>query len=233
MNSLLYPQFPDRRESGKTNIEQAHLVLNRMLRIFDFICRKHQIGYWLDYGTLLGAVRHQGFIPWDYDIDLGMLRWDYNRFREIAAKELPRDIFFQNSCTDPAMAKWSWLVEARLRDRYSNYISADNANIDWHNGIQIDLFVYDRDPFYDYSISNSYERSLSKSRIHIKREEIITLKTASFEGYNYPVPTGYDSYLKRCFGNYMQLPPVHERKMPVFDITAPCDHKESLVWGEN
>ena len=87
-----------------------------LLQSFDTVCKKHDIDYWLDYGTLLGAIRHQGFIPWDTDTDVGMLRSDYGVFLEKGVPELPQDIFFQTPETEPAMASWRWLVEARLRD---------------------------------------------------------------------------------------------------------------------
>lgn len=59
------------------------------LEIFDDICKRHGLKYWADCGTMLGAVRHKGFIPWDDDIDIGMLREDYNEFLKIAPYELP------------------------------------------------------------------------------------------------------------------------------------------------
>lgn len=64
-----------------------------LLQSFDTVCKKHDIDYWLDYGTLLGAIRHQGFIPWDTDTDVGMLRSDYALFLEKGVPELPQDIF--------------------------------------------------------------------------------------------------------------------------------------------
>ena len=66
-----------------------------LLQSFDTVCKKHDIDYWLDYGTLLGAIRHQGFIPWDTDTDVGMLRSDYALFLEKGVPELPQDIFFR------------------------------------------------------------------------------------------------------------------------------------------
>ena len=74
-----------------------------LLQSFDTVCKKHDIDYWLDYGTLLGAIRHQGFIPWDTDTDVGMLRSDYALFLEKGVSELPQDIFFQTPETEPAM----------------------------------------------------------------------------------------------------------------------------------
>ncbi|MBR2518426.1 MAG: LicD family protein [Selenomonadaceae bacterium] len=66
-------------------------VWNRQLEIWqevDRICRKHNITYWANSGTLLGAARHKGFIPWDEDFDLMMMRPDYNRFCDVLADEL-------------------------------------------------------------------------------------------------------------------------------------------------
>lgn len=63
-----------------------------LLRIFDHICREEHIEYWVDYGTLLGAVRHQGFIPWDDDIDVSMRYEDYLRFFEVCDRYFPPNV---------------------------------------------------------------------------------------------------------------------------------------------
>ncbi|GAB6122103.1 LicD family protein [Dysgonomonas termitidis] len=234
-NYLKYPQFPDEREAGGTPLKQLNIVLFRLLRIFNFICEKYNIDYWLDYGTLLGAIRHQGFIPWDYDIDIGMLREDYNLFIEKGVKDLPFDIFFQNRDSDPNIGEWGFIVEGRLRDRFSNNIGAQkskSSSTNWHNGIQLDIFVYDYDSKNGW-FSNGFERILSQSRIYLKLEEIEYLDTASFEGHEFPIPIGYDSYLKRCYGDYMKLPSIEEQeKLPDIDIFNSCDHPESLIWKE-
>lgn len=65
------------------------------------VCKKHNIKWFADWGTMLGAVRHKGFIPWDDDIDIGMLRDDWNRFAEIAPKELDKWFEMKNIYNDP------------------------------------------------------------------------------------------------------------------------------------
>ncbi len=72
--------FPDNREDGETPLRQCQLVMLRMLKIFDFLCAKHQIKYFLIGGSLLGAIRHKGFIPWDDDLDVAMTRDNYTKF---------------------------------------------------------------------------------------------------------------------------------------------------------
>ena len=79
------------------DIKEAHRRMLYLLQSFDTVCKKHDIDYWLDYGTLLGAIRHQGFIPWDTDTDVGMLRSDYALFLEKGVPELPQDIFLSDS----------------------------------------------------------------------------------------------------------------------------------------
>ncbi|MBQ8016619.1 MAG: LicD family protein [Methanobrevibacter sp.] len=77
---------------GELNFSATHLKFRslyvELLIFIDNVCRKHEIDYWLGFGTLLGAVRHGGFIPWDDDIDLVILREDYNRLIEVLPEEL-------------------------------------------------------------------------------------------------------------------------------------------------
>ena len=74
-NNLPISSIP-KAEGVFRDIQLANLTL---LKEFDYVCKKNDLTYWLDFGTLLGAIRHKGFIPWDDDIDIGMLRSDYNK----------------------------------------------------------------------------------------------------------------------------------------------------------
>lgn len=82
-----------------------------ILSEIDRICRKHQIKYWLEFGTLLGAIRHNGFIPWDDDCDIGMMRSDFIRFKNVISKELSSNFFFQTRQTDEKY--WRKIVKIR------------------------------------------------------------------------------------------------------------------------
>jgi len=94
--------IPDLRPQGDTPLRSCQLVMLRLLKIFDAICNEAGLQYWLDGGTLLGAMRHSGFIPWDDDVDVKMPIDDYHRFLALASDVLPYDIFLQTRETDPA-----------------------------------------------------------------------------------------------------------------------------------
>ena len=131
--------YPDIRDTGDTNLRRCQLVMGRMLKVMHHLCEKHDVRYFLIFGSLLGAIRHKGFIPWDDDLDVGMTRSDYETFIEKVVPELPNDIFFQNSVTDKHYPP-SGVVEARLRDKYSKYTD----KYKYHDGLLVDIFVYDK-----------------------------------------------------------------------------------------
>jgi lipopolysaccharide cholinephosphotransferase len=138
--------YPDNRENFEPGMRQCQMVMLRMLKIVDHLCAKHNISYFLNGGTLLGAIRHQGFIPWDDDLDIGMTRENYEKFVKLAVPELPYDIFFQSDETDNHFPACH-IIEAKLRDRYSSYKRRDEdkkAWLTWQDGLQIDIAVFDR-----------------------------------------------------------------------------------------
>ena len=128
--------FPDKRLSGGgNNLQKAQSVMLRILKVFDAICKKHNLDYWLDAGTLLGAARHGGFIPWDDDVDVIMPIDSYVKFCKIAESELPFDMFFQTKQTD-SEHDITW---AKIRDRFS-YMDDPGGPYPYCQGIPIDIF---------------------------------------------------------------------------------------------
>ena len=174
----------DNREEGCDELGQAKLVMLKLLRVFDDICRKNNLKYWLDGGTLIGAIRHNGFIPWDDDIDVAMLSDDYEKFIEIAQQELPDDVFLQTRKTDKKYP----LYITKLRDKYSTYEEQNVARLNCHKGIFIDIFPMDyiRYPFMqrnlklflhgtNYSELHSPIKSLIQQTIGRINRKIISL----------------------------------------------------------
>ena len=119
-------------------LRKAQLIMLDMLIEFDAICKKHQLHYWLDSGTLLGAVRHQGFIPWDDDIDLSMPIEDYNKLLKIAQTELSSEVFFQTSQTDKGF-KFDYI---KLRSNKASIVEfhEKDEDIQYHQGVFVDIF---------------------------------------------------------------------------------------------
>lgn len=78
-------------EGFQRELQLANLAL---LKEFDYVCKKNNLLYWLDFGTLLGAYRHKGFVPWDDDIDIGMMRQDYNKLPKLFNETTRNPDFF-------------------------------------------------------------------------------------------------------------------------------------------
>ena len=102
------------------------------------ICERHKIKYFAIGGTLLGAVRHKGFIPWDDDIDIGMLRKDYDRFLKVCEKELEYPYFLQTPLTDNC-----YRAHAQIRNSDTTGYAVTDEGLDCNKGIFIDVFPLD------------------------------------------------------------------------------------------
>lgn len=106
---------------------------------FARICDKYNLRYFCAYGTALGAIRHKGFIPWDDDMDMGMLREDYEKFLEIAPQEL-RENF---ELLEARNTKGYVLPFAKLTRSDTTFVEATDIDRKYHSGIFIDIFPFD------------------------------------------------------------------------------------------
>jgi lipopolysaccharide cholinephosphotransferase len=122
---------------GPEILRRIQLIELDMLIEFDRICRKHNIKYTIGAGTLLGAVRHKGFIPWDDDIDVFMLYEEYKTFLNVAEKELDCEKYFlrtQETDVD------NNLTFTTIKRNGTKYIKGGREKYNTHPGVPIDIF---------------------------------------------------------------------------------------------
>lgn len=121
--------------SEGTTLRKAQKRMLSILDVFVSICEKHKIDYWLYAGTALGARRHGGFIPWDDDLDVVILRKDYKKLVRILEEELPASLKLQTRKTD----KKYQLFYAKIRDLNSVFYESGTEEYKY-KGIFIDIF---------------------------------------------------------------------------------------------
>lgn len=122
-------------------IQLKQIELN-MFKAFIDVCEKLELKYYVIGGTLLGAIRHQGFIPWDDDIDVGMPRSDYEIFLEKGQAILEDDMFIQTIHTDEKYL----MCFAKIRKHNTTFIESSVGHLDINHGVYIDIFPLDYYP---------------------------------------------------------------------------------------
>lgn len=131
----------DLTHEDKQIFNKLHKTEVEILDEFVRICDKYNLKYYLYGGTLLGAVRHEGFIPWDDDVDIVMLREDYEKFGNYCEKELNKKFFYQTCFTDSEFPLL--LAKIRLND---SYVKENRDELELHHGIYIDILPLDNFP---------------------------------------------------------------------------------------
>ena len=204
-----------------------------LLRILDNICKKHNLTYWLDFGTLLGAYRHKGFIPWDDDMDVSMIRKDYEKFVSILKSELADS----NFNIEESDGRIGFGYKHEKTGIWCDIFPVDFYKVNEYSEANIDILKTKIAEYRSYYIRN--KEKLSSNEIQENRrkliddspnansviiyhgrefnhqhpkafyciDEIFPLSNVSFENMTFPAPAKCDLYLSKIFGkNYMQVP---------------------------
>ncbi|MBO5106482.1 MAG: LicD family protein [Clostridia bacterium] len=129
-------------DSTTKKLHSCQLLLAKELKR---ICEKHNIKYFMIAGTLLGAVRHKGFIPWDDDMDFAIMRKDFSKFLSVCKSELGDDFILQDMFSDEHYA----LPVAKLLLKGTNFTERNSFKNKSQKGIFIDIFPYDNIPDSD------------------------------------------------------------------------------------
>ena len=123
-------------------LRRLQLIQTELMVQVDALCRKHGISYVIACGSLLGAVRHKGFIPWDDDGDICMLREEYEKFRQVAGELDPEICWFQDHSTDEDYL-WGY---GKVRRTGTTYVRAGDEHLKARTGVYIDIFPMDDIP---------------------------------------------------------------------------------------
>lgn len=123
-------------------LRQLQLTMLEILKVFDKFCRAHDLKYSLYAGSLLGAVRHKGFIPWDDDLDVCMSRADYERFLVLWEQNPPEGYVLQNK----ENSKYFDQAFSKIRKDHTTFLQDEWQVGNHHTGIFLDVFPIDRIP---------------------------------------------------------------------------------------
>jgi len=243
------------------------IELDMLMKLLD-VCRKHNIKIFLGGGSLLGAIRHGGFIPWDDDIDVCMLRDDYEKLTKELCHEFQEPYFLQTPYTDDGY----YFSFAKLRNSRTSDISDAFLYENFNQGLCIDIFpvdncivddveqrynlakelITDNSAYMRKSLKNPSVSDMEKIKKHSGRDPlevyeqidanakkyyekntpyvccmvctIFSWKNGlynknvfdkainwNFEGFDVPVPIGYEEILSTHYGDWRQLPPIEKR----------------------
>lgn len=141
-------------------LNKIHEIELQMMSEFKRICDKYNIDYFLMFGTMLGAVRHKGFIPWDDDVDFGMLRSEYNRFMDIVSDELNPKFRIENifSMED------NCFLFSKIKYKGTEMVDFYNNGLKQNHEIWIDIFPFEN------GTGNLIERKKQEKKLLLCRE---------------------------------------------------------------
>ena len=137
---------------GEQPLRRLRLTQLEILKVVDRVCRENGISYSLYGGTLLGAVRHKGFIPWDDDLDICMIREEYDRFIKVWQSQKIENYMLENIDTNANFTQ----SFTKIRKCNTAFVQPFETNVRYHTGIFIDIFPFDR------VAGGSFQRKMQK-----------------------------------------------------------------------
>ena len=169
-------------------MKKVWLVMLDLLSEFDRVCKKHNLKYCVTAGTLLGAVRHKGFIPWDDDLDVQMPRHDYDKLMQIGENEFRHPYFFQTKYTDLGMPTFF----AKLRNSMTTAFTSEETNgfIEYNKGIFMDIFPIDNLPNSDLERENYYRQIINAKNDLIREQRKIGIFSDCSRGFMFFIKKG-------------------------------------------
>lgn len=179
-----------------SEIKELWAVQLDLLNEFDRVCKKYNLKYILDYGTLLGAIRHKGFIPWDDDLDVSMLREDYDVLMRVGPKEFKYPYFLQNHETESGYD--GSVVKLRRSD--TTFLMTENTNhrTTYNQGIFIDIFVFDNISSNDKHFVKSINMESYAAFLHMY---VLSHRPSIKDGLKLPFRTMRFLYYKIRYGS--------------------------------
>lgn len=232
--------IPDDRAVARTEHEQCHRAMARMLAIFASVMHRLNIRSWfVSHGTLLGAVRHGGFIPWAVDVDIVMPRSAMVLLRKLWRREFPRDMYLQTEVTEPSFHMWTGKERAmRVKDRYSTFMG-HSFNMyrkgkkyrakPWHLGVHLDIIPLER---------KQKGAQLKILHHYLERDVVFPLSAVCFENIIVPAPHNVSRFLESIYGpNYMEAPANAvfggRNALPCLATTFSAGSRWSLAWKDD
>ena len=187
--------------SEDKNVAGAQKIMLEMLSIAHKICEENHIRYFLDGGTLLGAIRHDGFIPWDDDVDISMPRKDYERFLEIAPRLLPEGYFLQTTETDPGID----IPFAKIRKKGTLLLEfQEDGSEPYHHGIYIDIFPFDYYKSEQFLHWIRWMDSIRGRRKKYRKGSLKRLLVTLYTNYLLLIPVEISLWIRRYLSNHKE-----------------------------
>lgn len=195
-----------------------------LLNEFDRVCKKHNLKYMLDFGTLLGAIRHKGFIPWDDDVDVSMLREDYDKLMEIGSTEFSNPYYLQNISKE----KNSDESVSKLRRSDTTFLLSNNVRYRtrYNQGVFIDIFVFDNLPSNDQIVIKELRE---KSHQMFWHAHILAHRPGFFDGYRLPATLIRYLMMRFRYGSSQKLQQKREQYSKQFAFSGYVGNTQSQL----